>query len=271
MHPILLHLPGWLGGRPLYSYGVMLGLSFLAGWLLTSWLARRDGIENRVVRRVLIAAMAGAIVGARILFLIAYPEAWQGPASLIRLQEGGLVAQGGMLGGIVAAVIVCRWHALSFWRFADHAAPSLALGLGLTRIGCFLNGCCFGRVTDSFLGVRFPAGSPAFARHLQAGLLDAGAAHSAPVLPVQLLASLNGFLCLALLLVLLKRCTAHGQVFVSFVLWYSPTRFLLEMLRDDPQRGFVGPLSTSQIVSALAFAAGLVAWWWLSRRDHAVR
>jgi len=269
MHPILFHLPGWLGGLPVFAYGSLLGVSLLLGWWLTRWLAMRDGISPRVILRVQSAAVVGAVVGMRLLFLLAYPAAWHGPASLFRLQQGGLVAYGGMLGGVLCAAVVCRSNRVSFWRFADHVAPSLAVGLGVTRIGCFLNGCCFGRVTDSFLGVCFPQASPAYAAHLESSLLAPSATVSLPVVPVQLLASLNGWLCLVLVLWVAARRTFRGQVFCALVLWYSATRFLLELLRDDAQRGSVGALSTSQLTSVLALSAALIGLWWLRARDRA--
>jgi phosphatidylglycerol:prolipoprotein diacylglycerol transferase len=261
MHPILTTLPGWvplIGGAAVYSYGSMLGLSFAFGWLIVLTLAARDGISPTSTRRILTAALVGAIVGARLLFVIANPWSLHGPLDIFRLQRGGLVAYGGILGGILSALLACRRNHVSFWVFADHAAPTLALGLVFTRIGCFLNGCCFGRISDSWFSVRFPAGSPAFLHHLRMGLLDTAAPLSLPVLPVQLVASLNGMVGLLLLAWVYRRRRTAGEVLLTFVIWYGATRFLLELLRDDPQRGTILSLSTSQFVGGVAAFCALV-------------
>ncbi len=269
MRPVLYQLPDWFplfGGMPLYSYGMMLGLSFVFGCALTMAVASRDGYDHRVTRRILIFAVAGAVVGARLLFLIVNPDLVDSLVSVIGVRDGGLVAHGGMLGGILGAAIACRVSGVSFWRFSDHAAPTLALGLGLTRIGCFLNGCCFGRVTDGWAGVCFPAASPAFLHQLDQGMLAAGADASVSVHPAQLYASLNGFLGLALLVWLYRRRRFSGQVMLVFLLWYGVTRFALEFIRDDPQRGRMFFLSTSQFTSLVAVSVGLGLYWWRDRR-----
>ncbi len=268
MHPVLFVLPEWLpglGGMPIYAYGMMVGLSFVLGCGLTMWWASRDGIDHAATRKILIGAVAGAVVGSRLLFLFANPNLVNGPASWVQVQEGGLVAHGGMLGGIIGAAVACRLTGIGFWRFADHAAPTLALGLGLTRIGCFLNGCCFGRVTDAGIGVCFPPGSPAMVHHFQQGVLEVGAGSSLPVHPTQLYSSLNGFLGLALLVWIYHRRRFSGQVLLAFLIWYGVTRFAIELLRDDPQRGTVLTLSTSQFTSLIALVVGFGLYWWRRR------
>lgn len=271
MRPVLFYLPEWtpfLGGMPFYAYGMMLGLSFVLGCGLVRLLASRDGIDPSATRRILVAAVAGAVIGARVLFVVANPDMIDGVVSLFRVQAGGMVAHGGMLGGIIGAAVACRLSHMDFWRFSDYAAPTLALGLGLTRVGCFLNGCCFGRVTESWVGVSFPADSPALVHHLEQGLLSAGANVSLPVHPTQLYASLNGFLGLALLAWVYRQRRFSGQVLLTFLVWYGVTRFALEFMRDDPQRGTVLALSTSQFTSLIAIGIGLGLYWWRRRASQ---
>lgn len=268
MRQVLFRLPDWIpivGGMPLYAYGMMLGLSFILGCWITLVLSSRDGFDRRVVRLILASAVAGAIIGARLVFVTANLSMIHSVADLFRITSGGLVAQGGMLGGIVGALVACRACRVDFWSFSDHAAPTLALGLALTRIGCFLNGCCFGRVTDSCLGVTFPLGSPAYEHHLEEGLLSVGAGTSLPVHATQLYSSVNGLLGLVLLLWVYRNRRFAGQVLLTFLIWYGVTRCVLELFRDDPQRGTVFALSTSQFTSLLAVVVGIGLYWWRAR------
>ena len=131
---------------------------------------------------------------------------------------------------------------------------------------CPQRSICFGGRTDSSLGVRFPEGSPAFLHHAELGWVGAGSGWSLPVHPVQIAASLNGFLGLALLAWVYRRRRFPGQVLLVFGAWYGVTRFFLEILRDDPQRGSVLGLSTSQLTSLVAIGAVAWTWRWVSGR-----
>jgi phosphatidylglycerol:prolipoprotein diacylglycerol transferase len=160
MHPLVFVFPDWLpllGGRPLYAYGVLFGFSLIAGWAFTARNARKAGIPPRVTTWALVLTCIGGILGARVLFLMVNPDAWQGPVSLLRLDSGGLVAYGGFLGGaLLAATYVVLVGKRSFLDMADHAAPAIFLGVGLTRLGCTLFGCDYGAPSSGPLAMRFP-------------------------------------------------------------------------------------------------------------------
>lgn len=160
MRPYLFRLPDWLpglfSGRPIFSYGVMLGLSFIFGWYLTSYFATKEGFDRKVTANTLFLAIVGALFGARLLFFVSNPSIPLSFKSFFAYQDGGLVAYGGYLGGIVFSYVYLRLKRNNFFAFADQATPQLALGLGFTRVGCFLYGCDYGRPTDSFLGIHFP-------------------------------------------------------------------------------------------------------------------
>ena len=268
MRPILFVIPDWLpliGGMPLYSYGLMLGISFIVGWYLAFHFTEKDNIESRFTTRTLIYVIIGSLIGARILFFISNPDKWHGVGSFLKLRQGGLIAYGGYIGGTVTAVVYCYRKKVNFWRFADHVAPSMALGLGFTRIGCFLYGCDYGKVTDSSLGMIFPKwseesiglklnGSPAYLHHLQHQLINTDAAASLPVYPTQIYSSINGFIAFALLMWAYKKRTFYGQILLVFMAYYAITRFLLEIIRDDLQRGSVWIFSTSQFISIIVLA-----------------
>ncbi|MBN2494059.1 MAG: prolipoprotein diacylglyceryl transferase [Deltaproteobacteria bacterium] len=254
---------------PIYAYGVMLGLSFIGGYYLAFHFVNREGLPYKGVTWTLIAAIVFALVGARIGH-IASNSTW----AQIRMQGlfrvlfasrcEGLVAYGGFIGGTLAAVVTARIRRFDFWSLADCASPGLALGLGATRIGCFLAGCCHGQPSDLPWAMVFPPGSQA-ARVFPDPAAPADAAWSLPVHPTQLYESAVGWLLLPLAIWLLKRRRFTGQSFLIVVAIYAAARFGLEFIRGDDDRGTVlGVFSTSQFIglALLPLVAGLLLWRW---------
>ena len=304
MHPVLFQIP--VAGWPIYSYGVMLGLSMIAGWYVSLALASRDGLDREVMANAVVYSLIAALVGARLLYVVANPDHFQSFGDLLNVRQGGLVAYGGFLGGLLASWIYCRIKRIRLLAWADAAVPTLAIGLFVTRIGCFLYGCDFGRrVTDSdpawlrAIAVEFPRwgdrfsgpgtdgggccaqemnGSPAFAHHVASFGLDPSAAASFPVVPTQLICSVNGLVALGVLLAIRRFRTFRGQMLLGFGIYYGVTRFLIEALRDDAQRGTVGPavfgplggaaghLTTSQVIAVVTALASIAGWVYLARR-----
>lgn len=154
MQQVLFRIPifqGFFGpdGLPVNGFGVMLFITFIACvWFLAKW-ARRIGAnlpKERVQDLVIVCFIAG-LVGARITYMIQYGVPWQ---QFVRIWEGGIVLYGGIIAGILAFLLFHRLFlkraGVSLWKLADASAPPLALGIALGRIGCFLNGCCYGHV-----------------------------------------------------------------------------------------------------------------------------
>ncbi len=248
---------------PIYSYGVMLGLSLVVGWFFTLHLAGKYGLPKETIANCYVFAAVCAIAGSRLLYIATNPDDFKEFADIFALRRGGLVAYGGFLGGYLGAWGFLRHYKLRVMPLADAAAPSLASGLLITRIGCYLFGCDFGkRLTEaspSFLKKlgTFPHwaqgtvengdGSPAFVRHLElfrgtplgADVMKANA--SLPVHPTQLYEALCGLFLLVILLWQRKNQRFRGQVFLLFVFGYGFLRFLLEQVRDDTERGSIGP------------------------------
>jgi phosphatidylglycerol:prolipoprotein diacylglycerol transferase len=283
MHPILVRipLPGWkfLGdftSIPIHSYGVMLGLSLVVGWYLTLGLAEKDGLPKETMANCYVFTALSAVIMSRVLYYVTNPGEFQSIWEIFALWRGGLVAYGGFLGGFVGSVIYLRREKVPLWPWADVAAPSLASGLLLTRIGCYLFGCDFGKPLPSAspdwlkkLGT-FPhwtegtlprgSGSPAWMQHVQQHLIDFDTAGSLPVHPTQIYESLVGGLLLVLLFAVRRNLKFRGQVFLTFTFAYGVLRFLLEMIRDDFERGEFGPhlaehvmISGGLLVFALAY------------------
>ena len=304
MHPVLFEIPGL--GWPIFSYGVMLGLSLIAGWYIVLGLAVKDGYSREKMSNGYIVSIAMALLCARLLYIAVNPSHFNSFGDLFNLRSGGLVAYGGFLGGVLGSLIWCRYRGVRLPAWGDSAMIAVALGLAVTRIGCFLYGCDYGRrVTDDDPGwlraiaMRFPNwaqqypeqpdsaaglcsqdlhGSPAFSHHVSDYGLDPSAAESLAVVPTQLISSANAFVMFGLLVLIRRYKKFHGQVFAGFGIYYGITRFLLETIRDDTQRGTVGPaifgpvggfegqLTTSQIIAVLTAAGSLALWIFLARR-----
>lgn len=264
MHPILFEIPTPWGQQPIYAYGVLLGLSLLVGWQMTLLLGRQAGVPATLLSDVyLIGAVAG-VIGARALYVWVNLDDFSSPAQWFDLRNGGLAAYGGFVSGFVAAALYLRVKHVSLLNVGDCAAPAIAVGVFLTRIGCYLYGCDFGaRLPASApkwlaaLG-RFPhwpedggglRGSPAFVLHVDSYGLARDAAFSYPVHPTQLYEAALGLALTALCLVLFPRRRFWGQVLLTLCMTYGTARFFLEYLRDDPERGFALGFSTTQLIS----------------------
>jgi phosphatidylglycerol:prolipoprotein diacylglycerol transferase len=205
------------------------------------------------------------------------------------LRSGGLVAYGGFLGGFVTALAFWRIKKIPLLPFADVAVPTLASGLMFTRVGCYLYGCDYGRPLEgsapSWLqsagtfpkwdGEAYPAfacdqtinGSPAYQHHLQEYPdLMAERLSSLAVHPTQIYESVAGLVLFVFATWLLMHRKFRGQVLVTVAGLYGLWRFLIEYLRDDPERGFAFGFSTSQLISLALIPVCIIAYIHLRKR-----
>jgi prolipoprotein diacylglyceryl transferase len=249
---------------PIYAYGVMLGTSLIVGWFIAMRLAKQDGIPEQEAGTIYMWTAVWSIIGSRALYVLTNLSEFDGVGEMLMVNRGGLVAYGGMIGGFLASWYGCRKRGIELLRWADVSAPSVVLGTAITRIGCFLFGCDFGARSTLPWAIRFPGpsamapqGSPAWQHHVR----DFGLSQSAPwsfsVHPTQFYESLVGLTLFGLLMWIRKHRTFSGQVFLAWVLGYGIMRPLIEIVRDDDQRGNVGALSTSQFIGMVSVALGL--------------
>jgi phosphatidylglycerol:prolipoprotein diacylglycerol transferase len=259
-----------MGPVPIYSYGVMLGLSLVVGWYLTLGLAERDGLPKETMANCYVVTAVAAVIGSRVLYILTNLNEFDSVASLFAMRRGGLVAYGGFLGGLAGSFFFLRRAKIPLLPWADVAVPSLCSGLMITRIGCYLFGCDFGQPlgknAPAFLKTlgSFPhwpdgtldhgSGSPAWAQHLHEQKIQADAAYSLPVHPTQLYESLVGLSLLALLLYARSKQKFRGQIFFLFAFAYGVCRYLLEVLRDDAERGSIPPSLPEHILIPLGYA-----------------
>ncbi|MCL2451253.1 MAG: prolipoprotein diacylglyceryl transferase, partial [Polyangiaceae bacterium] len=268
---------------PIYAYGVMLGLSLVVGWYLSLSLAERDGLPQETMANCYVVTALAALAGSRILYVVTNLDEFHSFWDLVALRNGGLVAYGGFIGGLLGSWAYLTPKKIRLLAWADDAVPSLASGLLITRIGCYLFGCDFGKpLPDGAPGwlktlgtfPHWPAGtlpagdgSPAYVRHLElfrgspleSQLIRGNA--SLPVHPTQLYESLVGLALLGLLFWQRRSNRFRGQVFFLFVFAYGFCRFVLELWRDDVERGSYGPVLDAHVYvpfCLLLFAAAYV-------------
>ncbi len=249
---------------PIFSYGVMLGSSMLVAWYVVMYLGtKKEGIPREQLANAFIITAVVAIVGARVLYILTNLSEFSDPMRWFALRDGGLVAYGGFLGGLIGAWGYWRYKKGSLLAWADVVAPTLGTGLGLTRIGCYLFGCDFGaplsesapawlKAIGTFPGpggVGHEQGSPAFIYHVQQYDLAPSAHASLPVHPTQLYESVAGLALFAITMLVWRHRRFRGQVVLVLTMLYGLWRFFIEYVRDDPERGFYFGFSTSQLIS----------------------
>ena len=239
MHPILLKI----GPFSVYSYGFMVSAGFLLAVYLVLKDARPLGFDPDDVIDIALYMLIGGLIGARVAYvLLNFDYFRRNPLEIFYLSRGGLVYYGAFLGGLLAVVACIFRKKLSFWNVADLFAPYIALGQAVGRIGCFLNGCCYGRaVSGNFsLGVAFPEST--VIRH-----------------PTQVYSSLILLVLFLALKAFRPRRRFAGEVFIIYCAAYSFQRFFIEFLRGDNPPILLN-MTASQVMSAVIFTASLFVW-----------
>ena len=257
MHPTLLKL----GSFEIHSYGLLLAIAFLVAIQIFVVRGKRRGISEDALHTVSLVLLILAIVGGRGLFVLTHWSDYASdPLGVLRLWEGGLMLYGGYILAIVGGIIYVKRAKLPLWRVADAAAPAMALGVGIGRIGCFLNGCCFGLPTHAAWGVQFPPGSYA------AAIFPGAHVH-----PSQLYMTLAGVLLFAVLLRLDRKPHFDGYLFWMAVALDSVLRFGIDFTRYYDATSFLGTVgglsfNINQILSVFLFLTSMVMLRILSRR-----
>lgn len=217
----------------IYSYGVMLALAFIVGIFLAMQEAKKEGEDPGRILDLSLYVILGAIIGGRLGYILLYLDYYlKNPLKILYFRQGGL----SFFGGFLIAYILCWWYVkiskISFWKYADIVTPSIAIGLVIGRIGCFLNGCCYGLISEKY-GLKFPALNmpPVYLQQLKDGLIASGSFSTLPVIPTQLYSSLYNLLIFFILLWIRRHKKYDGYVFLSFLILYSISRFTIEFFR----------------------------------------
>ncbi|MBW7996586.1 MAG: prolipoprotein diacylglyceryl transferase [Candidatus Glassbacteria bacterium] len=247
MHPVIFRL----GPLEIKSYGVMLAVSFLVGYLFARKRAVHRGIRQEALLDLCFWILLSAIVGSRAFYIATHWDQYaDSPLGAFSIWEGGLSMMGGVLMALAVGWLFLKKAGVRFTQMADVVAPSIALGIGLTRIGCFLYGCCYGLPTDLALGITFPEVSAA------------GSHFHVPIHPTQLYSSAYGFAILGILMLIDRFRPREGALFGIFAMLYAIARFTVDFYRYYEPQQYVtaqpAALTNNQIISMALFVFGAV-------------
>lgn len=241
---------------PVYWFGVLIALGFFAGLWTASKRAAAAGISAEAIVDIGPWLVVGALVGSRAWYVISYWNeqfANRPITEVFMIRQGGMVFYGGFLGATLAAIFIIQRRGLPMWRAGDVMAPSIPLGQAFGRVGCLMNGCCFGRSCELPWAVHYPQDHPTFG----AGV------HPTPIY--------ESLLCLALyagLAWLHRRRKFDGQVFASYLIGYALLRSLIECFRGDYSVKYAGgALTPAHLVSIGILAVGMILYWRLKPRN----
>ncbi len=257
MHPVLIDL----GFYQIPTYGVLLYTGIVLGIWLASRRAKLVGLPGDKVMDLGAWVVLWGLAGSKLLLVITDPSYLASFAGFWGLLRAGGVFYGGLIGALVAAVVLLRRYKLPFFSVADVLAPSVALGHFFGRLGCFSAGCCYGRACGSWLGVVFTDPRAAEVSGTPLGV---------PIYPTQLLEAAFNLANYVFLAWLFRRRVRPGTVIAAYLIGYGIARFLIEFLRGDADRGFVlgGALSTSQAIAGVMVPLGVAILVWVHRRTR---
>lgn len=298
MLQVLFRIP-WLN-IPIYGYGLMLVIGFLAATELAKFLARRSRINPEIFVNTGLIALISGVAGARLSHVLEnwadYSRTdltfWQNLYNAVNIRNGGLTFYGGLILGFVCTLAYAIRKRVPVRVGMDIVAPTIMVGLAFGRIGCFLNGCCYGAECEAPWAVSFPYYSNAYQEEVDRGEIQAPAAlqvptarggtrlmtpdeakrngltdvakdeHSKHLHPAQLYSSLDAFLVAATLVAYFTLPHAPGRVFALMLLMMGPVRFLTEMVRAEPPVMWVGSygLSFSMVLSVFFVVSGVALW-----------
>ncbi len=281
-------LPWWAPVKsiPVYGYGFMLCVAFLLGMQMAIWRLRSEGLgSDEEHRREFVWDFAmwlffSGIVGSRLFYVIQYRHDvfagkqgfFEHVLAAVNLPDGGLTLFGGLILASIAAIVFlnryCRRHNLTPLYLADVIVPSLFVGIACGRLGCFLNGCCYGDRCDLIWAVTFPKDSVAYQAMQFRGLLPPDALASLPLHPTQIYSSLNAVVIAVLTTVYFRYRTRNGAVVALALIVYPISRFVIEILRWDESAKWDTGLTISQLVSLFVFAIGLAMAGWCFTTDR---
>jgi len=252
MHPIAFSI----GPKEIHWYGVFIALGFFGALMIVHLKRKHAGATPEQCVEIMMQALFGGIIGARLFYVVQDWESYFSKApflEIFRVDKGGLVFYGGFLLAFTSICIYAYVKKFSVPRILDICAPAVAFGHAFGRIGCFLQGCCFGRPSDAWYAVVFPAGSAPAERY--PSLTEVGC--SLPLIPVQLFeAGLNLLLC-ALLLIMFRYVKKGGQIAALYLIAYAVLRFSLEFMRGDHTDSVMGMTPSQSIALFLMLPLGI--------------
>jgi phosphatidylglycerol:prolipoprotein diacylglycerol transferase len=267
MFPVLLRL----GRFEVHSYGLMLAISFLVGIYWAMHRSQKKEIQRNVIMDLSLIIVLCAIIGSRALYVVTHLDEFKGHwwdaispfQSSGQIGISGLTMLGGILLALIAVAVFCLIKRISILKLGDIMALPLASGIFITRIGCFLNGCCFGKPCNLPWGMVFPLQSPA-------GYIHQGI----HIHPTQLYSSLYGLIILLALIFAEQKQKFDGLVFFLFFALYGIARFFVDFVRSYEVTQMVNifgiSLTNNQWISLVLSITGISCIiFWSIKRNHA--
>lgn len=252
MHQIFITM----GPLTIRWYGVMAALGAFAGLFVIRKLKSYANLSENQSYDLLFWALISGIFGARLFYVIEFWDNFKNtPMEIVRVDHGGLVFYGGFIVALVAIFVFCRRNTLSFISVLDVCAPGIAVAHAFGRVGCFMNGCCFGKQTALPWGVVFPEGTDPFRFYCG----------KVPIHPVQLYEAIINVFVAFLLFHSVKKMK-RGQTASLYLAVYGTARFLLEFLRGDHSDYLFGIFTPAQSIGIVLIPAGIAAFIFFGRK-----
>ena len=235
INPVAFHI----GSKEVYWYALIILTGFLLGVLFCMYSGKKRGLNPDYIFDIGFYGLIVGIICARIYYVLFDLESFNSFWDVFKIWEGGLAIYGGIIGGVLTALVYCRIKKLNVYEFFDIASPGLMIGQAIGRYGNFFNAEVYGRETDFFLGMSINGGNP--------------------VHPLFLYESLWNLLGLLLVVIFRDRKTAQGQVFYGYLLWYSAGRIVLEGMRQSKYILYAfANVGISQIVAAALIVFSII-------------
>ena len=259
-------------GQDIYWYGIFIGLGVVLGVLLALHEAKRTGQNPDTYLDFIIYAMIIAIIGARLYYVIFSWDFYsQHPEKIFAIREGGLAIYGGIIGGVLTAIVYSRVKKKNFWVMADTIAPSLILGQMLGRWGNFFNKEAFGGFTDNLFAMRYQLSqvrASDVTPDILQNLVTVNGVDYIQVHPTFLYESMWSLCVFIILLILQRKKKFNGQVCATYFFGYALGRVWIEGLRTDQL--CIGNVPVSQALSAVLIIASVVLYVYCKKKAAAV-
>ncbi|MFR8711235.1 MAG: prolipoprotein diacylglyceryl transferase [Anaerotignum lactatifermentans] len=259
-------------GQDIYWYGIFIGLGVILGVLLALHEAKRTGQNPDTYLDFIIYAMIIAIIGARLYYVIFSWDFYsQHPEKIFAIREGGLAIYGGIIGGVITAIVYSHLKKKSFWVMADTMAPSLILGQMLGRWGNFFNKEAFGGFTDNLFAMRYQLSqvrASDVTPDILQNLVTVNGVDYIQVHPTFLYESMWSLCVFIILLILQRKKKFDGQVCATYFFGYALGRVWIEGLRTDQL--CIGNVPVSQALSAVLIIASVVLYVYCKKKAAVV-
>ncbi|MBU1106296.1 MAG: prolipoprotein diacylglyceryl transferase [Candidatus Riflebacteria bacterium] len=237
MYPILFSTP-WFN---VYSYGLLIALGYTLGTVIILREAHRENLSVEAVFDMMLFQLIIGIFGSRLLFVLEYTPERLNLSNFFALEQGGLTFYGAVISSIIFDLLYLKYRKLPFWKVMDCVSFGLPAGIALARLGCLLNGCCYGTSCEYPWAMNFPA------------------AGSVKCHPTQIYESIGALLIWLLLSKLRPYRRNYGEIFLAYIASYGLIRFLIEFFRAENPVVMAG-LTMAQIIGILMVGASLIAW-----------